>query len=605
MTLAYVEAPRFAFSWFSGTPQAPADVPAGFMVALDGHPYNVYMSQEGLFDHQTVPHQRPYNYSSAELGERSLNPDAAWRVTDASWVKGAGQRYLDATDSDPGRFWQSKGIDCWTPAQFSLLPATTQIKSSADTHLQLVSCGQYLYVGDGLEVYFSSDGSVWTASNIKGADAGSTTVLSLATDGNRVWAACGTNGVHVTTRAATSSSHENDLHATLVAWVKGRLMGALGPSLYIVPTGSTTPPSPLFTHDNSDWTWTAICAGDNAVYAIGYSGDYSAVYRFVVLSDGSGLGPGILAAELPRGEIGLALGAYEGFVLIGSSLGIRTCAASTTGDLQVGALVPTHGTRCIVGYDRFVWFGWDNFDSSSAGLGRLDLSVFNGVAPAYASDLMGATGGLVVAVANFAGRRAFSIAGQGVYWQSTSPVSTGFLDSGRINYEVSDPKNILGVQTRQESPLNGAHNLALSVDDGGFVSLGAVSLNGSVEALEKRGEVIELRHTLTPSGSNSPVVRRATALALVCPTSAVKIKVPLELNYQLGKDNGQGVLMRVNDEREFLEGLRRSRELFIYQEGDRSFRATMVDFDFIPYEFLPDRSGFGGIFVAELLTVAV
>ena len=51
--------------------------------------------------------------------------------------------------------------------------------------------------------------------------------------------------------------------------------------------------------------------------------------------------------------------------------------------------MPFAPVQSMVGNNRFVYFGWNNYDGESTGLGRMDLSTFiDTQAPALTSDLM-------------------------------------------------------------------------------------------------------------------------------------------------------------------------------------------------------------------------
>lgn len=593
---------RFNFPFYTGLPAAAPQVPSEFPIALGGHPYQLYSAQEGLFVHETIPHQRPTNFTNAELGERALHPDAGWRVSGRTWHKGAGQRHLDLSDSDEARFWQSKGVDCWTKWQMTLLNGTLNKKSTANTNLPLVTAGSYLYVGDGQQAYWTTDLTTWTSAVIHHG-LGPTTVYSLCSDGNNVFAALGANGISVTTRGAVVSTLWNGgVAATLVAWVKGRVMAAAGPAIYN-PVLATTPVA-LFTHANSDFQWVGFADGDSQIYAAGYSGDKSELYRIGINTDGSSLAAPIISGRLPDGEVVTGLDSYLGFILIGTSKGVRTAVVVGNGDLRIGGLIQTAGSvTCFEGQDHFVWFGWPAFDSTSSGLGRMDLAVLNDE-PAYASDLMATVSGAVTSVVTFNNKRVFGVAGSGVWAEDVVPVPTGFFDTGIITYDIADPKIAFLIITRHQAPLAaGAHVIALASDDNGFTTLGPVVLNGDVSAREARAEQYEVRHTFNPIASVAPILRRYTLLSTPAPNSAQKLTVPIHLSETQMNQFGQDFNFDIYAEWTYLTGLRDSRQVVVYQEGVESFTVTMTDYKWVPHDRTVDQKWWNGLFIAELTTV--
>lgn len=605
MTLAF--ASRFDIPFFTGIPSATPLVPSVWDVAIGGHTFMLDLRQEGLFGHQTIPHQRPTSFVNVELGERALNPDAGWRVSQSTWHKGAGQSHLDLLDSDPAMFFASKGIDCWTQWQTQLLNDTTAVRASGNANLQCVSVGTYLYISDGNEVYWTTNLSAYTAATINIAE-GAQAVKSITTDGFNVYAALGgANGVHKTTKSATVSTHWNDLQATLVKWCKGRLMAAKTNAIYVIPTATGSPataPGATFTHDNTDFTWVGFTDGDQAIYAAGFSGDRSEVYQIPIKSDGSGLSAPVIAAVLPAGEIAYSIGSYLGFVLVGTNLGLRVCQATSTGDLRVGpAIVTNQPVRCVEGYGKYVWFGWESFDSSSSGLGRVDLTVFNDVAPAYASDLMGPAG-TVTSVGTFGGKRVFAVNSVGFYCEATVPVTSGYLDSGIITYDIAESKVAVALSARHAPPFKGSHEVFLGADDDALADMGAVVFNGNLSMKQKRAEHYTLRNTLVSDGTAGPVLRRWTLISMPAPRSAEKITVPVQLYDNNVTNDGQDHGLDVQDEFEYLTGLRDSREVISYSEGRRTLTVTMTDFRWVPSDQQThDRSFWQGTLVCELTTV--
>ena len=129
---------------------------------------------------------------------------------------------------------------------------------------------------------------------------------------------------------------------------------------------------------------------------------------------------------------------YLGFLLIGSNKGFRLAVQDTNGNLTLGALIETGSTvRAFEGQGQYVWFTWEAYDSTSSGLGRMDLANLsdrNALVPAYASDLMATSQANVASVATFDDKRVFTVSGDGFYAQDTDLVAEGSLDSGLINY---------------------------------------------------------------------------------------------------------------------------------------------------------------------------
>lgn len=593
-------------------------VPFPWPVAIDGHPYEVEL-QTNAFRHSPIPLLRQPQDSSAEPGEQSINPASLWRRTQESWHLGAGQTSLDRPESDRRRFRSSKGVDVWTPWQISLMRDTASKRASGATNLQLVRAGTYLYVADGNEVYWTQDVvaagvAAWTAANIQAGE-GAQAVKSVASDGNTVYAALGSNGIHTTTRGAAVSTHFNALAATLVGYVKGRLMAAQANSIFNV-TASGAAPSALLPHPNSDFSWVGFAAGTAAIYAAGYSGDKSLIYRTAVKADGTALDVPVIAGELPDGEIIRSIDGYLGLILLGTDKGVRFAEADNNGDLVIGPLIELGAAvRCFEGQGRFAWFGWTNYDGSSTGLGRLDLHTDTGVAnvptPAYASDLMAVAQGNVLSAATFQDRRVFAVSGSGVWAESSDLVAQGSLDTGLLTFGIADAKIGVFLDVRHQ-PLNGSHRAYIAGDGGAFTQIGSDNVAGRTvddpfPVGQLRAETFEIRQELYRSAVDTtlgPVLTRHTLRANPSAVAGVQITVPLRLFRTVNV--GAGVeTVDVLAELVFLERVRSSGRVVTYQELTTQYAVTVESVEWVPNNRSDSDAGpvYEGVALVTMKTV--
>ena len=111
---------------------------------------------------------------------------------------------------------------------------------------------------------------------------------------------------------------------------------------------------PIYAHPNTNWKWTGICEGPNAIYIAGYAGDSSTVYRLALDTTGAIplLTKALTAADMPKGEQIYALGSYVGkYMVFGTSKGIRVGTIDTSGFVSSGFI--TYGPLTVVtnGYD--------------------------------------------------------------------------------------------------------------------------------------------------------------------------------------------------------------------------------------------------------------
>lgn len=581
-----------------------SEVPSRYDVALDGRPYMLDLwpspyTNHSEFMHQSVPLIRNQADQSSSPSESSINPEDLWRRSQDTWHHGAGQAYLDHPDSDSARFDISKGVDVWTKWQLSLLPDTGQKQSSANTNLALCTVGSYLYYADGVTLRRTQDitGSpTWTT--VTGTSG--TAITSMCTDGYSVYLACG--GVYRTTRGAATITDApyNALTCTLLRYVKGRLMAANTNSIYNIT--STAVPAALYTHPNTDFTWVDFCDGQSVLYAAGYSGDRSLIYKTAVKADGTALDIPSVAGELPDGEIVRSLQGYLGFVLIGSDLGVRFAEADSAGNLTIGSLIPTtNAVECFEPQDRFCWYGLTNYDAGSTGLGRLDLSALTApLTPAYASDLMVTGQGTVLSVATFQNLRVLAVSGLGVYAELTTPVVSGTIESGQITYHL--PDNKVGMFVDVHHDLTGSHGVAISVDGGDFTTIGSTHTTETTPfpVGQKRGIRFDMRLTMTAVGNVGPGIRSWTLRSY--PTSATvrMITAPLILAEHVVLHNGTSGSADPALELSKIVDLRNTRSLVSWQEADTTYSVVVEDFEWRPHHLTADKKAWNGTCVVQL-----
>lgn len=588
---------------------ASVDVPFKWDCSLNGRPYMFDWKYAGSenFSRGSIHLLKPQQDTSASVSEASLNPEEFARRAVETWHHGAGQSFYDRPTSDPARFRSSKGVDPWTRWELSLLPDTELARASVNTNLALMVVGDYLYVADGNEVYWTTDLSAYTAAAIQNGEAAQS-VKSIASDGYQLYAALGSNGIHRSVRGASTTSHYSDLSATLIGYVKGRLMAANGNAVYnVIASGAA--PSALLTHPNTDFTWVGFAEGTGHIYAAGYSGDKSLVYRTAVKADGTALDVPVVAGELPDGEIVRSIAGYLGFLLVGTDKGWRLVSLDAAGNFAGSSdIIPTPAAvRCFEAQDRFVWFGWTDYDATSTGLGRADLSQFTtGITPAYASDLMATAQSDVLSVVTYDDARVFAVSGIGVYAASADKVATGTVDSGLITYGLPDRKVAAYVDVRHE-PLAGSIDVGLAVDSSvTFTALGASATAGSTSVVlaigAQRGETFELRLTLERDGTattTGPTLIRTTLEANPAPGRGQFFTVPLMLYETLAVAGGDETIHPAV-ELSALVDMEASGEAVSYQDALGSTTVFLDDHTFIVDKHTEHRDAFNGTFIAKM-----
>ena len=586
-TTPYVGGPTF----YTGTGISGL-VPDIFPVAIAGRPYMLDL-KSGRFGRAFEQRLRDSQDGANIPGESAINPQGLWRRGQVSWHKGSAQKYGDTAEGVDTRFYSSKNVDPWTKGELSMLKTTSEILDSANTNLPMVVVGSYLYVGDGNTLKYTTDLSSWI-SVTTGAPAAA--IEALTTDGTTVFVSYNNNAIYSSTAGGASvaqyypTSGSNAYTYNSLKYAKSRII-ALHDNHIHLPTGAGGSHTPFYEHPNTSFDFVDSCAGQNAIYVGGNAGLTAIIYKVTVKADGT-LNVPVVAAELPLGETLSSLTGYLGNVCIGTNKGIRLATSDSEADLIVGPLLETTtNVKCAVGDGRFVWYGWTNFDATSTGLGRIDLSQFNTLnEPAYASDLMADVQGAVNAVVNWGEYRVFSVAGQGLYREhATNLAESGYVDTGLWRWGIPDPKFATFVDFRT-LPLSGSLTFALNLDNGGYESLATFDTQGTTEKTLDGSDTsfgeAAFKITFTRNSTNAtsgPTLTRWQVRAFPAPKRSELFSVPILLHEKLNRANRE-YYYDVNNELAFLRNLIADTRITTYQEGEETFKVIVENVEWIPVD---------------------
>lgn len=606
----------YSSPWFTGAAVAgPEVVPGLFMCAINGRPYQLNTEPTAIhaygqfFKEESLPLLRAQADQAKNPAESSISPAQFWRRGQESWHKGAGQSVLDREDSDQARYATSKGIDPWTRYSLGLHKAAVSLRSTANTNLFMVGATNGYYLADGQALY---SGTTLAGAPALATGTPAATVTGLASDGGTVYAGYGASGIY-TVAAGVATSYVTGTVARL-GFAKGRLLAAYNGALYN-PVAAGALPGAFYTQPDPGWSWTCFAEGDAVIYAAGATGNTSRIYRTAVVPDGTALGVPVVAASLPTNEVVRALLGYMGFLIVGTDKGVRFATANASGDLTLGALVATPGGSCnaLEALGQYVWFAWTNYDSASSGLGRLDLTTINdGLAPAYASDLMGAGQGTVTGIVSVAGRHGFTVAGVGLFGESaTVYVPAGTFTSGVITFGIADAKVNVATSLKHD-PLPAGTSIALAAahDRGPVLGLGSSAAAGSVSPsaaismVRRRSEEVELTFTLTSASTLAPRLTRWTLMSYPAPPGASVYTLPLLLHRRLRTLRDTEVTQDPFTEYQYLVALHETRALITVQLGDDAFDGVLEDVIWLPEIEHIDRGWWDGTMVCKIRKIS-
>jgi hypothetical protein len=395
-------------------------------------------------------------------------------------------------------------------------------------------------------------------------------------------------------------------------YCNGRLISLItNVAAELVAAGTATA---IHTHDNTGFVWNFAVGAPNGIYLAGNGGDRGEIYYVGTDSDGT-LSAAVSALSLPKGETINCMEVYGGLMILGTSVGIRLASITDAGFLNYGPVVEIGNVRCLETQGRFVWFGWSQFDATSTGLGRADLSVFTEpLVPAYASDLMATGTGNVLAVASFGNRRYFAVSGDGFFGETTTKEASGTITSGWVRYGTSERKNVSTIDIRHDVLPTGSSVTPSVLSDAEVTETAAASdvtsslgpttafTIGDFNAEMFRVTVVMARATDTTLG---PTLRRWTTRAIAMPYRTDEIIVPLIFSNTVDDENGDGgdKFLDVYQEWLYLKGLESARSIVQYQEGSASYSVYVDGVEVQPKDYTDDFGWYQGLVIVRLLTL--
>ena len=318
------------------------------------------------------------------------------------------------------------------------------------------------------------------------------------------------------------------LYATM-EFIKDRIVLCVNNLVYELPTNATSLTGAgggtlVYTNPNTNYHYTSVAASGPAIYTAGHSGIYSTIQKYT-LNVATGAIPtltqAIVAAEFPPGEVVEKLFYYLGYMMIGTSKGMRAAIVSPDdGSLSYGPLIveTNQPVYDFAARDRFVWCA-SGIGALDAGLIRIDLSQSIENEPlrfAYANDLqvtqaathyttgvnfIGTTNRLVFCTE-------FEVTDGATYIESATVLrATGYVTTGAIRYGTLEPKNFKFLRARG-SFTNGAMDI-YTVDSAGNIYT-VITYNSTIGTPESATsspegpqEYLSYKFTLSRSAANT------------------------------------------------------------------------------------------------------
>lgn len=596
-------------------------------VSIAELPFRLLISDQTPYQRETADFRRQQIDTSAEPGEQTL---AQWWVRDQeSWHRGAGANFYEPGSNEGAtkyRYDRSVNVNVWEEGEATLLHRSTRIVEASGG--EDATCTPAI-VG-GINVVFGVVGGTLfrhsgTVQNSYTGTAGTEPVIA----GSKVLTGS-TAGILVgdTTGSALSALWTSTGAVVRPWWVKSRIIAAKANALYdlTLAGGAIGSATPLYTHPDANFVWTAVAEAPGAILAAGRSSGYGFIYRFTLSEPGAGASPVVggasQIADFPPGEEVYTIKSYlSTYLAIGTSRGVRVGVIDSDGNVQYGPILieTTKPVRAFGARDRFIYAGIEEDIDGSSGCVRIDLSQSTGdLRFAWAYDAQIHLTGQVSGVA-FLGtseRVVLGVLGRGLYLQSaTLYETTGYILSGRIRFGTSEPKAFNRAKIRSKIP--GTCGVALST----------VSADGSVESILRMGgswntdeditlktvadsgqSYIQVLTTLEASidGLETPTLESVQLKSTPLPRIQRTIRYPLIIEDVEQDRNGNKIGKTGDAARrlELLEGLEQGRSVITVQDftNGESFAAQIRKIEF-SRDTPPSRNrkNFGGLAMVTVL----
>jgi hypothetical protein len=468
-------------------------------VAIGGMPFIYAITDNTPYRRQTAEFRTQRFDNARDPGEQSLSGSGYWIRSQSSFHLGAGSKYQEPIVGEIGeirfRYYDSIGIDPWTPGQIKLHKKTALQEASTDgarVFNTTISGVEYLIMVN----YSSADTK--RVVRIRLSNLSETTIVdNTAITENIIAAGMGGNDLMLVTPtkiyrysfdAVTPALHHdytiNAANASegTINYAKNRFIFAyhdVNSSTFVYEinrnTGAAINLSTLTPVNGSTtlplaFTFRAVSESSAAIYVAGYSGNQGMVFKMTVDNTGA-LNTLTSVAILPNDEQVTGMLGYLGtYVIIGTSKGVRVAVSNDAGDLSYGPLVfaSDNPVYKMAASGTFIYCGVDSQVNDYSGIYRINLAEpLVGGRYAYASDVYAeSTTGKVDGVATTDdGRVAFCVENHGLYLSSlTELVESGEITTGIIRYDTFENKAWKRLKVRIEGTLQGDIDMFRVID---------------------------------------------------------------------------------------------------------------------------------------------
>jgi hypothetical protein len=419
----------------------------------------------------------------------------------------------------------------------------------------------------------------------------------------------------------------------VIEFTKERIVACINNKVFEISTTASALPTAVYTHPVDNFIYTSITSSGAAIYCTGFSGSQSNIQKFTLASNGTmpTLTSAITAAEMPAGELIYKIYYYLGYMMIGTTKGVRVSAVSDDGSLAYGPLLFTSEQPVydFAARDRYVWAA-TNVDGAP-GTTRIDLGTPLGTLifpyawdtyyfPEAVGDRITGRYTTACAFVNGTDRLAFTTnyttTNGAVYIESASRlVYEGYLQTGFVRYNTTENKIYKVIFPRFDSANGGLKVHSVQYDDTEFL-IGNFAQQGIIQEVNINypigpQEYVGFKFTMTRSSTDNtkgPLLTGYQLKALPAVPRQRLIQYPL-LCFDRESDKF-GVMVgydgRAYDRMEQLESVENAGDTIRIEDfrTGESYLGLIEELDFINRTPTDKRfSGFGGILVVTIRSV--
>jgi hypothetical protein len=380
----------------------------------------------------------------------------------------------NAGQFDFQKYWDSKGVDVFSGKdvgneyKVSLLHDTDELSDTTETNLYMQELSGSIFFADG-DVLKRIDSPLDASPTVTSETAPSAgnDITGMAVLGTRLYLVA--NGdVYVRTAASTYSVHNNHKTYSKIWSMKGRIVASdTSGDLFEIPDGST--PTTMKTLPTGT-EWTDLADGGAVVLACATDG-----YIYSFADESSTLT--LKGQTFIEGEVPNAIDAAQGLIFYGT---YQNTASGKIGRLYVAEITNANSLYVLVNAQLLKQWGNGSTTLNQAPYKIISTrdSIYIGIVDSasetnlwryylptggIARDLEFGESGIVEGIAVFSDRIFATVSGGGLYRESTSYVSAGYVIMALADFFTSEKKQWVGAKVTCNTVSAGSVKLSTSI----------------------------------------------------------------------------------------------------------------------------------------------